>query len=143
MRAVGHAEGRADVLQVVLHDGAAVLGDERVERVAGFQVGQVGPRAEDAQRAQLAAMLVRHDVVGIVGPRAGVAEAAENLARQHAAGGDPVGAVGVARGPLEHRVDVVARERRPLARRAPHGRLRIDRRARSGSNVVRNVSTWL
>ena len=126
MQVVAHAEGRSDVLQVVLDDRAAVLGDERVERVAGLEVGQVRPRAENAQRAQLAAMLVRHDVVGIVGPRARVAEAAEDLAGQQAAGDDAVGAVRVPRDALEHRVDVVARERRSLAGRPPDRRLRID-----------------
>ena len=70
MQVVAHAERRADVLQVVLDDRAAVLGDQRVERVRRLEVRQVRPRAEDAQRAQLAAMLVRHEVVRIVGARA-------------------------------------------------------------------------
>ena len=59
------------------NDAAAVLGDEHVERVAGLHVDEVRPRAEDLQRAQLAAMLVRDDVVGIVGARAVIAEPAE------------------------------------------------------------------
>ena len=38
VRAVGaHPEGRADVLQVVLHHGPAVFRHERIEGVAGFQ----------------------------------------------------------------------------------------------------------
>ena len=67
---VGHAERRPDVLQVVLHNAAPVLGDERVEGIAGLEIGEVRPGAEYAQRAQLAAVLVWHDVVRIVGPRA-------------------------------------------------------------------------
>ena len=93
MQVVAHAERRADVLQVVLDDRAAVLRDQRVERVRGLEIGEVRPRAEDAQRAQLAAMLVRHEVVGIVGTRAGVEEAAENLAGNQPAGDDAIGAV--------------------------------------------------
>ena len=140
---VAHAEGRADVLQIVLDDRATVLRDERVERVRGLEVGEIRPRAEDAQRAQLAAVLVRHEVVGIVGARALITEAAEDLAGNQPAGDDAIGAVRVARDALEDRVDVVLRERRP-ARRTAGGSSPSDRSRRCfGSNVVRNDSTWL
>ena len=87
-RAVGAgAERGADVLQVVPHHAAAVLDDDGVERVAGLHVDQVGPRAEHLQRAQLAAVLVRHDVVRIVGARAVVPEPADRTAG-HGARGD-------------------------------------------------------
>ena len=81
---VAHAERRADVLQVVLDDRAAVLGHERVERVRRLEIGEVRPGAEDAQRAQLAAVLVRDEVVGIVGARAVVEEAARGSCRESA-----------------------------------------------------------
>ncbi len=130
VRVVRHAEGRADVLQVVLHERTAVLLDERVERVAGLPVHEVRPRAEHAQRAQLAAVLVRHEIVRIVGPCARVAERPENLPRQQPSGRCAIGAVRVARGTLEHAGDVVARERRSRAGRPPHRGLRIDLDAR-------------
>ena len=85
-------------------------------RVAGLHVDEVGPRAEDAQRPQLAPVLVRHQIVGIVGPGALVPESAEHLAGQQAPGGEAVRPVGPAVGALEHLVDVVLRHRRPLAR---------------------------
>ena len=75
----------------------AVLGHERVERVARLEVGQIGPRAEHAQGAELAPVLVRHDVVRIVRPRPLVAEVAEDLARQQPAGDDAIRAVRLAR----------------------------------------------
>ena len=105
---VAHAERRADVLQVVLDDRLAVFGDDRVDRVRGLEVGEVRPGAEDAQRPQLAPVLVRHDIVRIVGTRAEVLEAAENLARQQAAGDDAIGAIRIARDVLEDDVHVVA-----------------------------------
>ena len=94
MQVVAHAERRADVLQVVLDDRAAVLGHERVERIRRLEIGEVRPRAEDAQRAQLAAVLVRDDVVGIVGTRAVILEAAQDLAGNQPAGDDAIGPVG-------------------------------------------------
>ena len=106
----------------------AVLRDERVDRVRRLQVGEIGPGAEDAQRAQLAPMLVRHEIVRIVRACAGVQVAAENLARDQAPRNDAVGAVLVARHSLEYDVEIVLDERRPLAVRAPNRGLRIDRR---------------
>ena len=94
---VAHAERRADVLQIVFDDRAAVLGDERVERIRRLEIGEVRPRAEDTQRAQLAAVLVRDDVVGIVGTRAVIQEAAEDLAGNQPAGDDAIGPVRVSR----------------------------------------------
>ena len=70
----GAAERRAEVDQVVPDDAAPVSVDERVERVDAARVVVVEPRREHAQAAQLAAVLVRVDVVRIVGPRAVVAE---------------------------------------------------------------------
>ena len=60
----------------------AVLGDDRVECVAGFHVGQVRPRAEDLESAQLPPVLVGHDVVGVVVPRAEVLEGTDYPPRQ-------------------------------------------------------------
>ena len=78
---VVEAERSAHVLQVVLHDHVAVPHREGIQRIRCLPVRQVRPRAEDAQRAQLAAVLMRHEVIGIVGPCAGVQVVAEDLAR--------------------------------------------------------------
>ena len=56
----------------------------------------VQPGAEDAGAAQLAAVLVRHDVVGIVGAGAEVAEVTGRPAFGKPAGDDPIVAVGLA-----------------------------------------------
>ena len=66
-------------------------------------------------------------IVGIVGACAGVLIAAENLAGQQPAGDHAIGAVLVARDPLEDGVDVVLVERRSLAVRTADRRLRVDR----------------
>ena len=59
---------RPDVLQIMSDQAAAILGHEHIERVAGFHVDEIGPGAEDLQRAQLAAMLVGNHIVRIVRP---------------------------------------------------------------------------
>ena len=48
-------------------DGAPIFLDQRIHGVDRLRVGVIEPGAEDTQPAQLAAVLVRHDVVGIVG----------------------------------------------------------------------------
>src|SRR6185369_12054178 len=90
---VAHAERRAHVLQVVLHDHAAVLGQYRVERVRGLEVRQVSPCTEDTERAQIAAMLMRHDVVRIVRTCALEQISADNLPREQTASDNAVRAV--------------------------------------------------
>ena len=120
MKVVRHAEAGADVLQVVLHDGRALVVDEHVERISGLEIDQIRPGAEHPERAQFAAVLVRHEVVRVVGARAGVPEGPQDGSAEHAAGRRAVAAVGVARG-LARRIcqrDVVARELRARARRA-------------------------
>ena len=82
--------------------------DQRVERIGGLEIGEVGPGAEHAQRPQLAPVLVRDDIVRIVGPGAGEQEVAEDLAGNQPAGDDAIRAVGVARDRLEDGVHVVA-----------------------------------
>ncbi len=106
----------------------AVFGDERVERVARLEIREIRPRAEDAQGAQFAAVFVRDDVVGIVGARAVEQKVAEDLAGNQAAGDDAVGAVRIAGGGFEDRVEIVPREWRLLAGRPLHLGRRIDRR---------------
>ena len=71
---------------------------------------------------------MRHEVVGVIRPRAGVLEAAEDLSRQQAASDDTVAPVLVARDFLQDGVDVIVPERRSLAIRPPDRGLRIDRR---------------
>ena len=68
----------------------------------------VQPRREHAVAAQLAPVLVRMDVVRIVGPRAVVLEVAERPAVGEAAGGRAVLAVRQAGRPREQAVDVLA-----------------------------------
>jgi hypothetical protein len=107
-------ERRPDVLQVMTHDASAVLADHGVERVPGFHVDEIGPRAEHLERAQLAAMFMGHDVVRIVGARAVVTEAADGPARHRARGDGAVAAVAAAMCASQHGVEI-ADAHRPLA----------------------------
>ena len=91
----------------------------------------VQPGAEDPRPAQLAPVLVRHDVVRIVGAGAVVAEVAERPARGEAAGQRPIAAVGLTRGTVEHVGEVAARERPSL----PGERI-ADRRLLRDDEVV-------
>ena len=86
LRRVGAAaHDRAEVEHVVLHPPLAVGRLEHVEAVQAARVVVVQPRREDAVAAQLAPVLVREDVVRIVGTLAVVAEAAERRAVGEAA----------------------------------------------------------
>jgi hypothetical protein len=127
VRTVGaDAERRTDVLQVVPDPALAVLGHDGVEGIAGLHVGEVHPRTEDAQRPELAPVLMLDDVVGIVGPRALVAEAAEDPSGQAAAGRDAVDTLGCHRRARQYLVQVVGLHRRATAGRPSHRRLRVD-----------------
>ncbi len=143
MEVVAHAEGRADILQVVLDDRLAILRDERVDRVRGLEVGEVRPRAEDAERSQLAPMLVRHEIVGIVWTGARVLERVENLAGQLPAGNDTIASVRFTAQPVSRIAfmsSCVNGVRLPFGRRTvAFGSIVVF----LGSNVVRNDSTWL
>ena len=68
----------------------------------------IQPGGEDAAAAQLAAVLVRVDVVGVVGPRAEVLEVAERLAVGKAARGRAVLAVRQPRRARQDPIDVLA-----------------------------------
>ena len=100
------AQRRAEVDQVVAQDLAAADVLQEVARVDGAAVVVVQPGAEHAHRAQLAAMFVRMDVVGIVGPRAVVLERADVPAGDALAGDHAIAAVGAARRLQQQRVDV-------------------------------------
>ena len=116
VRTVGaRAERRADILQIVSNDAAAVLGDNGIERVAGLHVHQIGPCAEHFQRPQLAPVFVRDDVVGIVGTGAVVAKPAHGPSRQRAGRDRSVRPVGLVGAP-EHGLEVAALHRPLLAR---------------------------
>jgi hypothetical protein len=71
-------------------EGTAVLGDQRIQRVDRFRIDVAGPGSEHPDRPQLAAMLVRHDVVRIVWPGALVQERADRSAGECLAGDDTV-----------------------------------------------------
>ena len=104
-------------------DAAAVFGHHRVERVAGLHVHEVGPCAEHLERTQLAPVLVRHDVVGIVRARAVVAEAANRAPRQAARRDGAIAAVRAPVRPREDGVEIVARHRAcPPRLRSERGR---------------------
>ena len=92
-------------------NAAAVLRDDRVERVSRLHVGQVGPGAEDLERPQLAAMLVRNDVVRIVGTRRMVAKAADRPSWNRPRSQHSEGSVGAGLRPAEHALDVLHRHR--------------------------------
>src|SRR3954470_3778256 len=104
----------------------AVYRYQCVQRVQRLQVGQIGPGAEHTQGAELAPLLVRHDVVWIVRPGARVTEGADDFAGQETASDHAVRAVRVTSHVLEQLVDVVARERRPLSVWTPECGLRIE-----------------
>src|SRR4029453_4592226 len=91
-----------------------VLGHQRVDRVARLEIGQIGPRAEHPQRAELAPEFVRNEIVGIVGPGPPEAEVAEYLTRQQATSDPAIRAIGFVRDLLQDGVNVVTRERRPF-----------------------------
>src|SRR5690606_24229347 len=87
---VATAENRVEVVHEVLDVPAAVLADENVLRVAAARVVVIEPGREHTRASQFATVLVREDVVRIVGPRAVVPEAADDLgtrgiAAQHGA----------------------------------------------------------
>ena len=90
--------------------------DHSVERVDRLRVHVIHPCRERAVCAQLAAMLVRHDVVRIVGAGAVEPEAADGLPFERFAGDDPVRAVLLAMRLGEQRPmsDCLNRRRLPL-----------------------------
>ena len=124
--AVRRAERRSDVLQIVLDHLTAVLLDDGVERVARLQVSEVRPRTENAECPQLAPMLVRNDIVRIVGARAGVAKASKDFTSQTASSDDAIGAVGIWLRAIEQILEILPDEGRSLTRGTPDHGLRIE-----------------
>ena len=107
VRAVGAGSERgSDVLQVVPHDAATVLGDHGVERVPRLHVRQIGPGAEHLQGPQLAPVLVRDDVVGVVRAGAVVAERTDRTPGHAARGHGAIRPVRAAMRPRENVVEV-------------------------------------
>jgi hypothetical protein len=64
---LGYVVRHASGWKVAASVAARRIGHERVEEVAAPRVGIVDPGRDDAQTTELATVLVRHDVVGIVG----------------------------------------------------------------------------
>ena len=64
------AKNGPEVDEMVLHEADAVFRNRHIEGVAGLGVGRVEPGAEDVQGAEIAALLVRDGVVGVVAVRA-------------------------------------------------------------------------
>src|SRR5262245_15489529 len=89
-------------------DTASAARLEHVEAVEAARVVMVHPGGEDAARAQLAAVLVRVDVIRIVGTGAVILEIAEGAAIGEAAERRPVVAVRQPGRPLQQAIDVVA-----------------------------------
>ena len=79
LRAALHWAMSIAVDQMMPHDASTVLGDRCVRRVDGLGVHVVRPRREDAQRSQFAPVLVRDDVVRIIGPDSGIQEWTDRL----------------------------------------------------------------
>jgi hypothetical protein len=86
----------------------------------------VQPRREHAHAAQLAAVLVHVDVVGIVGPRAEIAERTERPAFDRLARNHPERAIVVSGALHEQAIDVASVERSPLSSNVPDGGLGVD-----------------
>ena len=95
-----------------------------------LQVGEIGPRAEDAKRPKLAPVFVGHDIVGIVGARARVAEASEDFASQTASGDDSIRAVGTCAARDRADLEILPGEGSSLTGGTPDGGLRIELDAR-------------
>ena len=79
---------------------------ERRQRVDALRIDVIEPRRKHEVAAQLAAMLVRDDVVGIVGARAVKLDAADRAARRGLAEDDAIRAVGIAIGARQQPHDV-------------------------------------
>src|SRR4029453_12475527 len=79
------AEDGAEVEHVVLDPRSAAVRLQHVEAVDAARVVVIEPRTENPRSAQLAPMLVGHDVVRIVGACAVVPEVAQRLAGRKSA----------------------------------------------------------
>ena len=105
------------------HERAAVLRHQRVERVDRLCVDVVHPGREHAVATQLAAIFVRHDVVGVVGTGAEEADAAHRLALERLARHHPERSVGFAIDAGQEHVEIAALHRAlpPALRREGRG----------------------
>ena len=126
-------ERRADILEVMTNETASVRRDQRVERVAGLHVHEVRPGAKHLQRAELAPMFVRNDVIRIVRARAVVAEPSERAARYRPCCNGAVAAVGGTVGAAQHVLDVAQTHLAAFAGRRRHRR-GISNRELIGTN---------
>ena len=104
-----------------------VLLDDRVERVDGLRVDVVQPRGEGPVAPQLATMLVRDHIVGIVGPRAVESETADGPPLERLAGDDPVRSIGLAVRSAQQQPDIRFLEATPVAARRCDAGLVVDR----------------
>ena len=118
---------RSEIQQVMTHDLLAVLLDDGIERVDGFRVDVVQPRRERPVATQFATMLVRDDIVGIVGPRAVEPEAADRPPLERLAGDDAVRSIGLAVRPAQQQPDIRFLEATPFAARRCDAGLIVDR----------------
>src|SRR3989442_11622679 len=65
----GAPESGTKIDEVMPDDSVRSDCDHRVQGVLGLGVDMIQPGGEHTQTAQLTPMFVRHDVIGIVGPR--------------------------------------------------------------------------
>src|SRR5262245_33037155 len=98
-------------------DGPSTFLDERVESVSRFHVDQIRPCAKNLQRSQLASMLVRNDVVRVIGARAVIAETTNHPARNRTAGQHAIRTVRLSRSTSEQLFEIGAVELPDLAGR--------------------------
>ena len=100
------AQDRAEVVHVVADVLAPVRRNEQVQGVDGPRIVVREPCTENAVRPQLAAMLVRVDIVRVIVSRAVVFEVPEGLALEKARGGQIDAPLTVARRLTENRLEI-------------------------------------
>src|SRR5262249_12708985 len=100
------AERAAEIELIVVDVAEARIADVAVERVVLDDVDVVDPGGEDAEAAQIAAVLVQMAIVGIGLVAALPEERAEDLALDPAAGERAIAALVVARAVPQDRVEI-------------------------------------
>ena len=100
------AQRGAEVVHVVAHMLTSVRRHKQVQGVDGPRIVVREPGAEDTVRPQLAAMLVRVDIVRIVAPRPVILEVPETPALVEARGGYVHAPLAVARPLPQNRLQI-------------------------------------
>ena len=134
------AECRSKIEQVVPHHLVCAGIHERVEGILSLRIDVIDPGGKHAQSSELAAMFMRHDVVGVVGSGAVILKWTEWLTLHPQAGQHPIGTVRIPRDVLQHVIDICDGHRAFLPVRSHERRAVTDHQilaARRGNVVFR------